>query len=130
MLGFTWDDCAKETVIHPLKRKQIIAPTLQRWWKDFESILQKRSPATLSFAEPANTVLEKSLCWIQDSSIASNSDVGESVSAFLKRLEIDTMVNLGDGLDSSGGDLFDKALKVVVWFVMKGVVGLAGAPIL
>jgi hypothetical protein len=39
------------------------------------------------------------------------------------------MVNLGDGLDSSGGDLFDKALKVVVWFVMRGVVGLAGAPI-
>jgi hypothetical protein len=47
----------------------------------------------------------------------------------LKRLEIDTMVNLGDGLDSSGGDLFDKALKVVVWFVMRGVVGLAGAPV-
>jgi hypothetical protein len=39
------------------------------------------------------------------------------------------MVNLGDGLDSSGGGSFDKALllKVVVWFVMRGVVGLAGA---
>jgi hypothetical protein len=48
---------------------------------------------------------------------------------------VDDMVNLGDGdgLDSSGGALFDKALAlplkavVVVWFVMRGVVGLAGA---